>query len=174
MTLPNCCCVAVAGLAICATAAAPSPPAPQANSSSFDSDGTAHVSRVIPMPSTVSPEAQKWLASLSEKKSQPQTLAERRVATDAWRKKDSAEARQLYPVNIEETSIAGVRTDVITPLVVPEANRSSVLINLHGGGFVSRGPSSKAFPYRTWPRSRLCRCITGSRPRTLSPLRWRT
>ena len=89
------------------------------------------------MPSTVSPEAQKWLASLSEEKSQPQTLAERRVATDAWRKKDSAEARQLYPVNIEETSIAGVRTDVITPLVVPEANRSSVLINLHGGGFVS-------------------------------------
>ena len=51
--------------------------------------------------------------------------------------KDSAEARRLYPVNVEETNIAGVRTDVITPLAMPEANRGRVLINLHGGGFVS-------------------------------------
>ena len=40
-------------------------------------------------------------------------------------------------MNIEETSIAGVRTDIITPLTIPEANRHRVLINLHGGGFVS-------------------------------------
>jgi acetyl esterase/lipase len=33
--------------------------------------------------------------------------------------------------------MAGVRTDIITPLAMPEANRSRVLINLHGGGFVS-------------------------------------
>jgi epsilon-lactone hydrolase len=89
------------------------------------------------MPSTVSPEAQEWLASLAKKKSSPQTLAERRVATDAWRKWGSADARKHYPVNVEETSIAGVRTDIITPLEVPEANRGRVLINLHGGGFVS-------------------------------------
>ncbi len=89
------------------------------------------------MPSTVSPEAQSWLASLTKKKSQPQTLAERRIATDAWRKQDSAEARKLYPVNVEETNIAGVRADIITPLAMPEANRGRVLINLHGGGFVS-------------------------------------
>ena len=38
---------------------------------------------------------------------------------------------------MEETSIAGVRTDIITPLAMPEANRGRVLINLHGGGFVS-------------------------------------
>jgi acetyl esterase/lipase len=83
------------------------------------------------------PDAQDWLASLAKKKSQPQTLAERRIATDAWRKWGSAEARRLYPVKVEETSIAGVRTDVITPLTMPEANRGRVLINLHGGGFVS-------------------------------------
>ena len=47
------------------------------------------------------------------------------------------QARRLYPVNIEETSIAGVRTDIITPLAMPDANRGRVLINLHGGGFVS-------------------------------------
>ncbi len=118
-------------------AAAQSASAPPADSASFDADGTAHVTRVVPMPSTVSPEAQEWLASLAKKKSQPQTLAERRIATDAWRKWGSAEARRLYPVNVEETSIAGVRTDIITPLAMPEANRGRVLINLHGGGFVS-------------------------------------
>ena len=42
-----------------------------------------------------------------------------------------------YPVNVEETNIAGVRTDIITPLAMPEANRNRVLINLHGGGFNS-------------------------------------
>ena len=137
MTILNTCRVACVGLALCGLAAAQSNSTPSADSATFDADGTAHLTRVVPMPSTVSPEAQKWLASLTTKKSQPQTLAERRIATDAWRKWDSAEARKLYPVNVEETSIAGVRTDIITPLVTPEVNRGRVLINLHGGGFVS-------------------------------------
>lgn len=55
------------------------------DSATFDPDGTAHITRVIPVPSTVSPEAQKWLASLTQKKSGPETLAERRARTDAWR-----------------------------------------------------------------------------------------
>ena len=121
----------------CLRASAQSASAPQLDSATFDSDGTAHVIRVVPMPSTISPEAQKWLASLAERTSSPQTLAERRISTDAWRARGSAEARKLYPVNIAETRIAGVRTDVITPLAMPEANRGRVLINLHGGGFVS-------------------------------------
>ncbi len=88
------------------------------------------------MPATISPEAQKWLASLAEQKvGPPETLAERRTHTDAWRKMDSAEARKLYPVNVEETTTAGVRTDIITPLSGAASNR--VLINLHGGGFNS-------------------------------------
>ena len=37
------------------------------------------------MPLTISPEAQKWLASLTQKKSGPETLTERRARTDAWR-----------------------------------------------------------------------------------------
>src|ERR1700676_921094 len=70
-------------------------------------------------------------------KIRPQNLAEKGIRTDIWRKQDSAEARKLYPVNIEETTTAGVRTDIITPLTTPEANRNRVLINLHGGGFNS-------------------------------------
>src|SRR5229473_4856564 len=137
MQLFTFCFVAIVGLALCLSAAAQSNSVSQTDSASFDSDGAAHINRVIPMPSTISQEAQKWLASLTEKKFPPQTLAERRIATDAWRKQDSAEARKLYPVNVEETKIAGVRTDVITPLAMPEANRKRVLINLHGGGFIS-------------------------------------
>jgi acetyl esterase/lipase len=118
-------------------AVAQSNPAIQQDSATFDPDGTAHITRVIPMPSTISPEAQKWLASLPQKKSGPETLAERRARTDIWRAQDSAEARRIYPVNVEETSVGGVRSDVITPLATSEANRSRVLINLHGGGFDS-------------------------------------
>src|SRR5579863_6373317 len=109
---------------------------PPQDSASFDSDGTAHITRVIPMPQTVSPEAQKWLDSLDQQKvGPPESLAERRTRTDVWRKTDSAEARKFYPVNIEETTTAGVRTDIITPLSAPDNKR--VLINLHGGGFNS-------------------------------------
>ena len=117
--------------------AAQSNPAAPKDSATFDPDGTAHITRVVPMPLTISPEAQKWLASLTDKKSGPETLAERRARTDIWRAQDSAEARRIYPVNIEEASIGGVRTDIITPLATPEGNRGRVLINLHGGGFNS-------------------------------------
>ena len=89
------------------------------------------------MPHTISPEAQKWLQSLTTSTPGPESLGERRKRTDEWRKFDSAEARKYYPVNIEETTTAGVRTDIITPLQMPEANRGRVLINLHGGGFNS-------------------------------------
>jgi monoterpene epsilon-lactone hydrolase len=124
-------------LALVQTLDAQSNPAIQADSATFDADGTAHITRVIPMPSTISPEAQKWLAALTQKKSGPETLAERRARTDVWRAQNSAEARKIYPVNIEETTTSGVRTDIITPLATPEANRGRVLINLHGGGFNS-------------------------------------
>lgn len=110
---------------------------PASDSATFDQDGTAHVTRIIPMPSTVSPEAQKWLESLAQHPTGPQTLAERRAATNKWREQDSAEAKKLFPVSVEEKTIAGVRTDIITPANLPEQNRKRILINLHGGGFNS-------------------------------------
>ena len=124
----------IAAMAIAPALVAQSSP-PQ-DSATFDSDGTAHITRVIPMPHTISAEAQKWLDSLDQQKvGPPESLAERRTHTDAWRKMDSAEARKFYPVNIEETTTAGVRTDIITPLAATDSKR--VLINLHGGGFNS-------------------------------------
>jgi len=130
-------CLATFTLAFNLTAVAQSTPSPQKDSATFDPDGTAHITRIVPMPTTISPEAQQWLASLIKEKSGLEPLAERRARTDAWRAKDSAEARKYYPVKVEETTTAGVRTDIIAPLEMPEANRDRVLINLHGGGFNS-------------------------------------
>jgi epsilon-lactone hydrolase len=127
----------IAAIAIAPALAAQSNAAPQQGSATFDPDGTAHITRVVPMPSTISPEAQHWLASLTQNKGGSQTLAERRASTDEWRKFGSGEARKYYPATVEETTTAGVRTDIITPLTMPEANRDRVLINLHGGGFNS-------------------------------------
>lgn len=112
-------------------------PVAQGDSATFDPDGTAHITRVVPMPTTISPEAQTWLESLTHATPGPETLAERRARTDAWRAQDSAEARKLYPVNVEEATTAGVRTDIITPMSMPTENKTRVLINLHGGGFNS-------------------------------------
>ncbi len=124
-------------LSFSATLSGQSTSAPQKDSATFDSDGTAHITRIVPMPRTISSEAQTWLESLNHSTSGPESLAERRKHTDEWRAKDSAEAKKLYPVNIDETKTAGVRTDIITPLSMPEENRSRVLINVHGGGFNS-------------------------------------
>jgi monoterpene epsilon-lactone hydrolase len=112
-------------------------PATSRDGATFDADGTARITRVVPMPSTVSPEAQKWLASLTQKSNAPQTLEQRRAGTDEWRKRQSAEARRLFPVNLEEATTAGVRTDILTPLDGPARYRDRVLISLHGGGFNS-------------------------------------
>jgi len=131
-------------LTLAPTLAAQTTPTAQQDSATFDPDGTTHVTRVVPMPSTISPEAQKWLTSLAraQRKSGPETLAERRARTDLWRAQDSAEALTIYPVHVEETRIAGVRADIIAPLPASphaklEAIGARVLINLHGGGFNS-------------------------------------
>jgi len=107
------------------------------DSGTFDPDGTAHIIRTVPMPNTVSPAAQQWLKQIEEEAPQAHDLAEIRKRTDEWRARDSAEARRRYPVQVQEKTIAGVRADIITPLSMPDANRYRVLINLHGGGFIS-------------------------------------
>ena len=55
---------------------------PQTNSSVIDADGTAHITRVVPVPSTISPQAQASLRNNYPDKHQ--TLAERRSTTDTW------------------------------------------------------------------------------------------
>jgi acetyl esterase/lipase len=132
----------VAAIALAPSLAAQSNSTPPQDSATFGDDGAAHITRVVPMPSTISPEAQQWLSSLTQQKGGEQTLAERRARTDEWRKYGSGEARKYYPANVEETTTTGVRTHIIMPLTMPEANRNRVLINLHGGGFNSDSGSA--------------------------------
>jgi len=117
-------------LALCSAAGAQ-------DAATFDPDGTAHITRVIPEPALVSKEARAWLDSLTHLNRRPQTLQERRASTDEWRVQDSAEALKHYPVIIHSTTLGGVPVDEITPLQMPAENRNRVFINLHGGGFNS-------------------------------------
>jgi epsilon-lactone hydrolase len=108
---------------------------PQGDTSLIDADGTAHVTRVVPVPATISPEAQKVLGRRISDAAIPESLSQRRAKTDAWQSRAGEKSRSLYPVDIQQQTIAGVRTRVITPLTVPKEKRNRVLINVHGGGF---------------------------------------
>jgi epsilon-lactone hydrolase len=109
--------------------------APNTDTSYIDADGTAHVTRVIPVPQDLSPEAKKSLSRPASDAAHPTTLAERRSGTDAWQNRAGAFSRTLYPTNVAESTVAGVPVRIITPLADVDADH--VLINLHGGGFNS-------------------------------------
>ncbi len=110
---------------------------PQSDSSYIDADGTAHVTRIVPVPETVSPEARKQLGRPQSDAPLQESLAERRNKTDKWQNGAGAEFQKLYPVKIEQQTIAGVPVRIIAPLEVPADRRDRILINLHGGGFNS-------------------------------------
>ncbi len=111
--------------------------APQKDTSYIDADGTAHITRVIPIPPDLSPEAKKAMSRQVSDADVPVTLEQRRSGTDKWQTGAGEISRRLYPVNIGRDTIAGVPVRVITPLSTPAKNRDRVLINLHGGGFDS-------------------------------------
>src|ERR1700761_7661652 len=110
---------------------------PQADSSFIDTDGTAHVTRIVPVPTTISPEAQQTLRRRISDVPTPESLEQRRSKTDAWQARAGDEAKSLYPVNIAADTIAGVPVRIVTPIVIPAGKAGRVLMNLHGGGFNS-------------------------------------
>jgi monoterpene epsilon-lactone hydrolase len=109
--------------------------APNRDTSYIDANGTAHITRVVPLPQDLSPQAKAMLAQRVSDANQPQTLAERRHGTDVWQARAGAQSRAVYPVNIASSTIAGVPVRVITP--VAGMKPGYVLMNLHGGGFNS-------------------------------------
>jgi epsilon-lactone hydrolase len=111
--------------------------APQNDTSYIDSNGTAHITRVIPVPKTISPEAQAMLAQPVSDAAHPETLAERRSHTDAWQARAGAASKAVYPVNIANDKIAGVPVLIVTPPAIGPGKSDRVLICVHGGGFNS-------------------------------------
>ncbi len=111
---------------------------PQADTSAADAQGAMHIARVIPMPQTISPEAQQYLLHPVSHPGPNATLAELRAATDAMQAHDSAANLQRYPVVIGSSSIAGIPVRIVTPTTpIPPAHADRVLICLHGGGFTT-------------------------------------
>ncbi len=110
---------------------------PHEDSSVIAPDGTAYVTRVVPVPGTISPEAQKILSRVVSDKAVPQTLEQRRTGTDKWQAGAGDLSKKLYPVNVSSDTIASVPVRVITPLTQDPEKTHRVLINLHGGGFNS-------------------------------------
>jgi epsilon-lactone hydrolase len=110
----------------------------------IDRDGTVHLgARTIPVPNTVSPEAQRYLATPPWGNGTPPPnvpLWELRTTFDSIFKMLTEMARSAYPVQIEEQRIGGIRTDLVSPTAVGEGKQEHLLINLHGGGFVLGSP----------------------------------
>jgi epsilon-lactone hydrolase len=66
--------------------------------------------------------------------------SDREFAPNGWTEESAQlvkKARSLYPVNVEEATIAGVKVKLVNPQCPLANNRDSVMINLHGGGFTS-------------------------------------
>jgi epsilon-lactone hydrolase len=120
----------------------------QKDSSVIAPDGTAYVTRVVPVPKTVSPEAQKWLGHVVSDAAGPKTTVEQeRAGVDQWQAGAGEVSKQLYPVNIESATVAGVPVRVVTPLTMAPEKRDLVLMNLHGGGFrVDSGSLTESVP----------------------------
>ena len=127
--------------------------AAKTDTSFIDSDGTAHVTRVVPIPDTISPEAKKVRARTMPDQGPPESLADRRSHTDVFTARARVAWEKLCPVQIVEDKIAGVPVHLITPDAMPDANRDKVLINLHGGGFNSdSGSYTESIPIASYSK----------------------
>jgi monoterpene epsilon-lactone hydrolase len=114
-----CCSLTVAALPQSQITATP-PPGSQTNTSVVSADGTAHITRVVPLPSVLSPEAIKaYRHPGTDAPNMDPDILRRRAATQAGQNEAGKRAQQVYPVKITESSFAGVPVHIVDPL--PEA-----------------------------------------------------
>ena len=107
-----------------------------ADSSTILPDGTDLVTRVVPVPQTMSAEAQKRLARVVPDVAGPApAIAQQRAGVDQWQAGAAAQALKMFPVKMSLATMAGVPVRVVMPLVVARDKQDKVLINVHGGGF---------------------------------------
>lgn len=109
-------------------------------------DGHArHVpARIIPVPTTVSPELQKVIArpldpimgfvptTINQWHDLVAQKTEQNVVV-------LGQLRKLYPTDVKATSTGGVKTYMVTPQSVAQENNQRILIHLRGGGYVFNG-----------------------------------
>ena len=122
---------------------APSLPAAEPQKSTVDADGTVHMPAfAVPLSRYMSEQAKRQFIEEVLKPpamdSGPNVpIAKMRAQVDDYYRPLVERAEALYPVNISDETIGGVRTQIVTPKSGLSArNRERVLINLHGGGFL--------------------------------------
>jgi epsilon-lactone hydrolase len=121
------------------------------DTSYIDAQGTAHITRVIPIPQDLSPEAQQSLMRAAPDQAPPESLATRRARMDESTARSRAAWTALCPNTIADTTLAGVPVRIVTPDKMPAANRNKVLINLHGGSFnADSGSYSESIPIASY------------------------
>lgn len=111
--------------------------AAQRDSSFIDSEGRAHVTRIVPVPQDLSFQSRYWLSEPAPDAGPPESLAQRREGTGKWAVTARDAWLKVYPATLTEDKIAGVPVRIVVPEGLPEANKDKVLLNLHGGGFNS-------------------------------------
>jgi monoterpene epsilon-lactone hydrolase len=97
--------------------------------------------RVIPIPTTVSPEAQLVMATPFglPSQSRPASAAEWKsyiAGFEVLMKRLEAQASALYPMKAERSTLAGVKIITLEPPEIPPENAAKMLINMHGGAFI--------------------------------------
>lgn len=127
----------------------PHVPVPNKNTSYIDSHGTAYIERVVRVPPTVSPEAQEFIARPVE------DIVGQSSALNVWEDRAREWPHTIFPVHLEKQEIAGVPARVVTPLEIPKQNQDCVLINLHGGGFVSDFSLTETIPIANLSQTRV-------------------
>jgi monoterpene epsilon-lactone hydrolase len=157
------CLFASAALAAQQPAAGPSPAdqphpttaaeAPYRDTSYIDETGAAHVTRVVPVPDTISIQSRHFLSHALPDQGPPDSLADRRKGADAHAAQARVEWTKICPNQIIEDKIAGVPVRVVTPDGVPDANKDKVLLNLHGGGFnADSGSYTETIPIASYTK----------------------
>jgi acetyl esterase/lipase len=109
--------------------------APTRDTSYIDEKGTAHVTRVVPVPESLSEQARLAVGRADPDQGPPQSLEDRRKRMDESTARGRVAWTRLCPNQLVEDKMAGVPVRIVTPDGMPEANRDKVLLNLHGGGF---------------------------------------
>ena len=106
------------------------------------------MTRVVPVPSTISPKARVFLSRPESDKVGPSTTVQQdRAGVDRWQTGAGEVSKKLYPAQVGTGVIAGVPVRVVSPVQMSDDNTGSVLINLHGGGFrVDSGSLTETIP----------------------------
>jgi monoterpene epsilon-lactone hydrolase len=83
----------------------------------IDANGTAHITRVVPLPTTLSPQARKHMSiQVFDAPGPPTTAAQRRPGINAWQKGAGERSKAVYPVSITDSTMGGVPVRIIDPL----------------------------------------------------------